>query len=169
MNFIKSLIKKPDEILYDGYLCNRKKPSINYLLNKTKTKENSKFLEENILFKKPYPLIRYLSNRKIPNKSRQLITDILSAELNNSFYYKTQKPPIKYIIYKKRNHKKNKKGKCHYDPEHFPALTYKMNEQKISFSIFSSGKIILRGSTEDAIIKAFNNILPLFKQLKKKE
>ena len=64
---------------------------------------------------------------------------------------------------------KNKKGKCHYDPEHFPALTYKMNLQKISFSIFSSGKIILRGSTEDAIIKAFNNILPLFKQLKKKE
>ena len=30
MNFIKSLIKKPDEILYDGYLCNRKKPSINF-------------------------------------------------------------------------------------------------------------------------------------------
>ena len=29
-------------------------------------------------------------------------------KLNNSFYYKTQKPPIKYIIYKKRNHKKNK-------------------------------------------------------------
>ena len=29
-------------------------------------------------------------------------------ELNNPFYYKTQKPPIKYIIYKKRNHKKNK-------------------------------------------------------------
>ena len=99
MNFIKGLIKKPDEILYDGYLCNRKKPSINYLLNKTKTKENSKFLEENILFKKPYPLIRYLSNRKIPNKSRQLITDILSAELNNLSV--VQKIEMKYKPKKK--------------------------------------------------------------------
>ena len=36
-------------------------------------KENKKLLEENILFKCPYPLIKYLSNRKVKNKSRQLI------------------------------------------------------------------------------------------------
>ena len=82
MSFIKSLIKEPEKIFFDGYLRKRKKPTINYLLKKTNTKENKKLLEENMLFKNPYPLIKYLSNRKMPNKSRQLITDILSAELN---------------------------------------------------------------------------------------
>jgi len=82
MSFIKSLIKEPEKIFFDGYLRKRKKPAINYLLKKVNTKENKKLLEENMLFKNPYPLIKYLSNRKMQNKSRQLITDILSAELN---------------------------------------------------------------------------------------
>jgi hypothetical protein len=83
INFIKSLIKKPDAMLYDGYLCRRKKPTINYLLNKTKSKENKKIIEENLLFKHPYPLLKYLSNRKLKNKSRFLITGILGAEFND--------------------------------------------------------------------------------------
>ena len=74
IKFIKSLITKPEAIPFDGYLCKRKKPTINYLLNKTKVKENKKLLEENIL---------YLSNRKVKNKSRQLITDILRAKFND--------------------------------------------------------------------------------------
>lgn len=83
IKFIKSLITKPEAIPFDGYLCKRKKPTINYLLNKTKVKENKKLLEENILFKCPYPLIKYLSNKKVKNKSRQLITDILRAKFND--------------------------------------------------------------------------------------
>ena len=83
IKFIKSLITKPEAIPFDGYLCKRKKTTINYLLNKTKVKENKKLLEENILFKCPYPLIKYLSNRKVKNKSRQLITDILRAKFND--------------------------------------------------------------------------------------
>ena len=83
IKFIKSLITKPEAIPFDGYLCKRKKPTINYLLNKTKVKENKKLLEENILFKCPYPLIKYLSNRKVKNKSRQLITDMLRAKFND--------------------------------------------------------------------------------------
>ena len=94
MSFIKSLIKVPDKIIFDGYLCKRKKPTINYLLKKARSKENKKLLEENILFKNPYPLIKYLSNRKVPNKSRQLITDILSAEFNKLSI--EQKKEIKY-------------------------------------------------------------------------
>ena len=82
MSFIKSLIKEPEKIFFDEYLRKRKKPAINYLLKMANTKENKKLLEENMLFKNPYPLIKYLSNRKMQNKSRQLITDILSAELN---------------------------------------------------------------------------------------
>ena len=102
IKFIKSLIRKPEAIPFDGYLCKRKKPTINYLLNKTKVKENKKLLEENILFKCPYPLIKYLSNRKVKNKSRQLITDILRAKFNDlsikqkkEMQYKTTKSLIK--------------------------------------------------------------------------
>ena len=102
IKFIKSLITKPEAIPFDGYLCKRKKPTINYLLNKTKVKENKKLLEENILFKCPYPLIKYLSNRKVKNKSRQLIIDILRAKFNDlsikqkkEMQYKTTKSLIK--------------------------------------------------------------------------
>ena len=120
LNFIKDLIRKPENMLYDGYLCMRKKPTINYLLKKTKGKENTKLLEENILFKHPYPLINYLSNRKVPNKSKQLITNILSSEFNElsieqrkEMKYKPSKslvkntkieyPSIKNISIKKEN------------------------------------------------------------------
>ena len=106
IKFIKSLITKPDAIPFDGYLCKRKKPTINYLLNKTKVKENKKLLEENILFKCPYPLIKYLSNRKVKNKSRQLITDILRAKFNDlSIKQKKemQYKPIKSLIKLSKN------------------------------------------------------------------
>ena len=106
IKFIKSLITKPEAIPFDGYLCKRKKPTINYLLNKTKVKENKKLLEENILFKCPYPLIKYLSNRKVKNKSRQLITDILRAKFNDlSIKQKKemQYKPIKSLIKLSKN------------------------------------------------------------------
>ena len=106
IKFIKSLITKPDAIPFDGYLCKRKKPTINYLLNKTKVKENKKLLEENILFKCPYPLIKYLSNRKVKNKSRQLITDMLRAKFNDlSIKQKKemQYKPIKSLIKLSKN------------------------------------------------------------------
>ena len=102
INFIKSLVIKPDAMSFDGYLCKRKKTTINYLLNKTKINENKKMLEENILFKYPYPLLEYLSNRKVKNKSRQLITDMLRARFNvlsieqkKEMQYK----PIKSLIF----------------------------------------------------------------------
>ena len=112
ISFIKSLIKKPDDLLFDGYLCKRKKPTINYLLNKTKTKENIKSLEENKLFKNPYPLLKYLSNRKVPNKSRYLITGMLSAEFNDlSVLQKIEmkyKPNKSLIKFSKRSHQEIK-------------------------------------------------------------
>lgn len=83
INFIKSLIKKPEALIYDGYICKRKKPTINYLLNKSKSRDNKKILEENTLFKYPYPLLKNISNRKVKNKSRQLITAILGAQFND--------------------------------------------------------------------------------------
>ena len=97
--YIKSLIKKPIDKPYDGLAYFRKKPTINYLLKKFNKKDNLYTLEENKLFKIPYPLIKIISNRKSLNKSKGLITDLLSAELNN--LSAQQKNDIKYKSYKK--------------------------------------------------------------------
>lgn len=103
LDYIRSLIKKPEnQRLYDGYACFRKKPTINYLLRKFDKRENKVIFEEQKLCKKPYPLIKFLSNRKSPNHSKHLITDMLSAEFNelsiqqkNDIKYKNYKKPIK--------------------------------------------------------------------------
>ena len=120
INFIRSLIKKPEAIIYDGYICKRKKPTINYLLNKSKSRDNKKILEENSLFKYPYPLLKNISNRKVKNKSRQLITAILGAQFNDlsveqkkEMLYKPNKSLIKLskmkypMIKKMKNISKN--------------------------------------------------------------
>ena len=99
LSFIKNLIKKPKDKPYDGYASFRKKPTINFLLKKFEIKENFKIFEENKLCKIPYPLIKFISNRKSPNQSKELITDILSAELND--LSASQKNDIKYKNYKK--------------------------------------------------------------------
>ena len=102
LSFIKSLIKKPKNQPYDGYACFRKKPTINYLLKKFDIKENQVILERNKLCKIPYPLIKFISNRNSQNKSKELMTDILGADLNdlsaqqkNDIKYKNYKKPIK--------------------------------------------------------------------------
>ena len=99
LSYIKNLIKKPKDRLYDGYASFRKKPTINFLLKKFEIKEDFKIFEENKLCKIPYPLIKFISNRKSPNQSKELITDILSAELND--LSASQKNDIKYKNYKK--------------------------------------------------------------------
>ena len=99
LSFIKNLIKKPKDRPYDGYASFRKKPTINFLLKKFEIKEDFKIFEENKLCKIPYPLIKFISNRKSPNQSKELITDILSAELND--LSASQKNDIKYKNYKK--------------------------------------------------------------------
>lgn len=98
LSFIKNLIKMPKEKPYDGYACFRKKPTINYLLKRFEIKEKRVILEENKLCKIPYPLIKFISNRKSPNKSKELMNDILSAELNN--LSAQQKNDIKYKKYR---------------------------------------------------------------------
>lgn len=99
LSFIKGLIKKPKDKPYDGYACFRKKPTINYLIKKFDIKDELHIFEENKLCKIPYPLIKFISNRKSLNKSKDLITDMLSAELNNLSVQ--QKNDIKYKNYKK--------------------------------------------------------------------
>ena len=150
INFIRSLIKKPeDQKLYDGYACFRKKPTINYLLRKFDKKEKRVIFEEQKLCKKPYPLIKFLSNRKSPNRSKHLITDMLSAEFNelstqqkNDIKYKNYKKPIKLakLEYPEINNRTNiirkitffseKKNKNENNKIEFPLLK-KFAEEKI--------------------------------------
>ena len=122
----------------------------------TGTKSESDSLKAAKIFKEKVEKIGYKPNLK-DFKIRNIVCSCnLNFKLNLN------------DLSKKLNKIENKEWKCHYCPEVFPGLIFKMREPKVSFSIFSSGKIIIRGSTEDTIIEAFYNILPLFKQVKKK-
>jgi len=56
---------------------------------------------------------------------------------------------------------------CTYDPEIFPGLIFRMEEPRIVFLIFSSGKIILTGAKQrDQIFTAFRRIYPLLDYFK---
>ena len=58
-------------------------------------------------------------------------------------------------------------GRTMYEPEQFPGLIYRMDEPKVVFLIFASGKIVCTGATkEEDVYKA---VAKLHKQLKEKE
>ena len=58
-------------------------------------------------------------------------------------------------------------GKTMYEPEQFPGMIYRMDEPKVVFLLFASGKIVCtRATKEEDVYKAVAN---LHKQLKEKE
>ena len=151
LKLIRSFIKKPDDHMpYDGYACFRKRPTINYLLRKFDKKDNKTIFEKHKLCKKPYPLIKFLSNRKSPNHSKHLITDMLSAEFKelsiqqkNDINYKNYIKPINLykIKYPEINNKINiirkinfseKKNKNENNKIEFPLLNRYTEEKFLS-------------------------------------
>ena len=57
-------------------------------------------------------------------------------------------------------------GKTMYEPEQFPGLIYRLDEPKVVFLLFASGKIVCTGATkEEDVYKA---VAKLHKQLKEK-
>ena len=66
INYIINLLNPAiyDDI-FDGYAVTRKKYSFEELIKKVGQKEKKECLEKNKLFKNPYPLIKFLSNRKL--------------------------------------------------------------------------------------------------------
>ena len=57
--------------------------------------------------------------------------------------------------------------KTMYEPEQFPGLIYRMDEPKVVFLIFASGKLVITGATkEEDVYKA---VAKLHKQLTEKE
>lgn len=63
----------------------------------------------------------------------------------------------------------HKQLRCHYEPELFPGLIYKMENPKIVLLIFTSGKIVLAGGkTRRDIYTAFQKIYPVLFSFKKR-
>eukprot|EP00128_Syssomonas_multiformis_P012881 Colp12_sorted_trinity150504_noHs@22293 len=59
---------------------------------------------------------------------------------------------------------------CHYEPELFPGLIYKMQQPKIVLLIFCSGKIVLTGAKDrNDIYAAFEQIFPVLQVYDKRK
>ena len=61
-------------------------------------------------------------------------------------------------------------SRCHYEPELFPGLIYKMMNPRVVLLIFTSGKIVLAGAkTREEIYAAYYKIYPVLFNHKKKQ
>jgi transcription initiation factor TFIID TATA-box-binding protein len=57
---------------------------------------------------------------------------------------------------------------CHYEPEIFPGLIYRMTKPKIVFLIFGSGKIVMTGARRNEdLYEGFANMYPVLLSCKK--
>ena len=80
---IKSLLTPPiKNSIFDGYAVNRKKYSFEELIKKVSQKEKRECIEKNKLFKSPYPLIKFLSNRKVYNNTSSLLCELLDNDIS---------------------------------------------------------------------------------------
>ncbi len=57
--------------------------------------------------------------------------------------------------------------KTMYEPEQFPGLIYRMDDPKVVFLLFASGKIVCTGATKEEDV--YEAVAKLHKQLKEKE
>ena len=60
-------------------------------------------------------------------------------------------------------------SRCHYEPELFPGLIYKMKSPKVALLIFTSGKIVLAGAKcRKEVYTAYQKIYPVLFSFKKR-
>lgn len=58
-------------------------------------------------------------------------------------------------------------GECEYEPEQFPGLVYRLDNPKVVFLIFNSGKIVCTGAkSEEAVAKAISTLEKQLKAIK---
>ena len=99
INLVKNILNKPlIKPQYDGIAVLRKKYTIENLLQKSLEKERRAYFEKNKLCKNNYPLIKFLSNRKIKNNSKKLLIQTLTTD--NADLTTSEKKTIKENIYK---------------------------------------------------------------------
>ena len=58
-------------------------------------------------------------------------------------------------------------GKTMYEPEQFPGLIYRMDEPKVVFLLFSSGKLVCTGATKEEDV--YTAVAKLHKELEEKD
>jgi hypothetical protein len=102
IDLIRKMINKPPQIQpYDGFAIQGNKCTIESLLQKSFEQEKKAIFEKNKLCKNNYPLIKFLSNRKNMNNTKQLMVEILSTEYRE--LTKAQINTIKYENYKRKS------------------------------------------------------------------
>ena len=84
---------------FDSLAVKRKALSLCFLIHQYDIEEKSKSIEENKIFKSPYPLLYCISNRKVGNNSPNLLERILTSE--NKTLSKKQENAIKNSEYSK--------------------------------------------------------------------
>ena len=100
INYINKLIKncmKKD--IFDNMAVRRKKISISELIHQFDVTNKTQKFEDNKIFKVPYPLLYFISNRKFENNSSNLLRKILTKE--NNLISKNQELTIKYSKHSK--------------------------------------------------------------------
>ena len=85
---------------FDSLAVKRKSYSLGFLIHQYDIEEKSKCIEENKIFKVPYPLIYCISNRKVGNNSPNLLEKIITTE--NRKLSKKQEIEIKNSKYSKK-------------------------------------------------------------------
>ena len=59
--------------------------------------------------------------------------------------------------------------KCHYEPEIFPGLIFRIEDPKVVLLIFTNGKIVLAGAkSRQQIYKAYHDIFPVLYQFSRR-
>ena len=118
-NYMNDELNQNNTINYRECITNRElyrmKNTENEKNNESNEIEESQYNESNSTMRYEYreEIISYRKNNNDNRDNRYSYNKTEynnnnNNENNNSFYYKTQKTPIKFIIYKKKNHKKNK-------------------------------------------------------------
>ena len=102
INLIRKMINKPlIKLPYDGFAIQYNKCTVEALLQKTCENEKVSLFEKNKLCKNNYPLIKFLSNRKNKNNTKELLIEILNTEFGE--LSKAQENIIKYKRYKPKS------------------------------------------------------------------
>ena len=112
VDLIRNMINKPPKIKpYDGFAIQGNRCTIESLLQKSFEQEKKAIFEKNKLCKNNYPLIKFLSNRKNLNNTKELMIEILNTEYreltkaqNNTIKYENYKPKSFQELFKKNMH-----------------------------------------------------------------
>ena len=155
LKFIKDLLlnNSKKKILLDGYAIYRKKYSYKELIEKLSQNENRQIIEKNKLFKNPYPLLKFLSNRKLYNNSKSLLNNLLNNDIS-----KINK--VHLISFKKKDDSNNSSlniSQNYVKKKYF--INKKKNKNKLFMNLNQNIRLLDFLKSNDKIVKENTSIL----------